>query len=283
MKFILSLISDSITLDFITFLIKEWSPGKKIEFLFKKYLLIVKHFFKKFKLGKDFVYFCGDKVYYNSKYGLAGYQRTFCSHGDMLRNYVSSKEPKVIFDVGANVGYFSQLCRDFYPASEIYAFEPIPQTFDCLNKNLKDDDKNNLYNLGLMNFKGKSKMDFREQDSALSSMSSDGNTDVEITTLDIFCEEKGISKIDILKIDTETFENFVLEGASEVLSNVKYLVIEVTVEDNENYTVSSLFKLLSGQGFNFQLLWFRSFSAKAEGKAGAFDVLLENVFCNVVE
>jgi FkbM family methyltransferase len=272
-----SLIRDSISLDIRTVLIKEWSLKKKIIFLIKKYFLLVKHIFKKFKLGEDFIVFDENKIYYNSRFGLAGYQRTICSHGDMLRKYVKGNKADVVFDIGANVGYFSMLCKERYPDAEIYSFEPIDQTFNCLIKNFENDRNIHPFKLGIMDFNGKSKMNFDEQESATASINEEGDYEIEVIKLDDFCENHKIKKIDILKIDTEKFENFVLAGAQNILKNVHYIILEVTIENNENYTISSLFKLLCNKEFNFQMLGFRNFSNKSEGEAYALDVIFENV------
>ncbi len=277
MKFIYSLIRDSITLDFRVLLIKEWSLRKKIVFILTKYFLLIKHFFKKFKLGEDFVYFDGRKVFYDSKYGLAGYQRINCSHRKLIKDIGNIKDAELILDIGANVGFFSKLCRELFPKAKIYAFEPVPKTFSCLESNFKDDKNTEVFNLALSDHLGSGKMTFSEESSAVSSLSEKGNVDVEITTLDYFVKDKNLDKVDILKVDTEGFESFVLEGAKNTLSKVKYIIMEVTLENNKNYTVSSLFKLLSSGNFDFQILGYRNFSNKSEGKTDALDVLLENV------
>jgi len=280
MKFILSLITDSITLDFRTLLIKEWSLRKKIVFIFTKYSLLIKHFFKKFKLGEDFVYFDGKKIFYDSKYGLAGYQRINCSHRKFIKDIADIKDAEVILDIGANVGFFSMLCRELYPKSKIYAFEPVPKTFSCLEKNFKDDKNTEVFNLALSDYRGTGKMTFSEENSAVSSLSEEGSVDVEITTLDYFLKDKKVDRVDILKIDTEGFENFVLKGGQESLKKVKYIIMEVTIENNKNYTISSLFKLLSSENFDFQILGYRNFSNKGEGSLSIMDVILENVSLN---
>jgi len=87
-------------------------------------------------------------------------------------------------------------------------------------------------------------MNFNTEDSAISQISNTGNIDVNVLRLDDFVYEHNINHIDILKIDTETFENFVLSGASNILKNTRYILIEITIDNNENYTISSLFKLL---------------------------------------
>jgi len=280
MKFIYSLIRDSITLDFRTLLIKEWSLYKKIVFLFTKYRLLIKHFFRGFKLSEDFVYFNRKKIFYDSKYGLAGYQRINCSHRKFIKDIADINDANVIIDVGANVGFFSMLCRELFPKAKIYSFEPVPKTFSCIEKNFKDDKNTEVFNLAVSDHSGSGKMTFSEKNSAVSTLREDGNVDVEIITLDYFLKDKKLDKVDILKIDTEGFENFVLKGAENTLKKVKYIIMEVTIENNKNYTISSLFKLLSSENFDFQILGYRNFSNKGEGSVSTMDVILKNTTTN---
>lgn len=277
MRFILSLLKDSLVLDFKTLGIKEWSLKNKFVFILKKNFLVIKHFIKKFNLGKDYINFNHRKIFYNSKYGLAGYQAIYCRERRLLRDIAKINKAKTVLDVGANVGYFSMLCRELYPKSKIYAFEPIPKTFDCLKKNFEKDMNTEVFNLAVGNKEGVLKMSFNEENSAVSTVDDKGDIKVKSVTLDSFCKERNIDSIDILKIDTETFESYVLSGARSILKGVKYILMEVTIENNKNYTISSLFKLLSTSDYNFQILGFRNFSNKGDGRIDVMDVILENV------
>jgi len=274
MNFILSLIRDSTTLDIRTFFIKDWSLSKKIKFLDKKYFLIIKHLFKEFELGKDSVVFAEKKIFYDSKYGLAGYQGILCRQRNLLIKIGKVSNASCIIDVGANVGFFSMLCRDLYPKSIIYSFEPIPNTFECLRKNFKGDKNTKVFNLALGDFPGEMKMSFDKDNSATSKIDDQGDISVKVDTLDNFRLKENIKSIDILKIDTETFENYVLLGAQNILNKVKYILMEVTIKDNDNYTISSLFKLLSTEKYDFQIIGFRNFTNSGEGVISVMDVLL---------
>ena len=57
--------------------------------------------------------------------------------------------------------------------------------------------------------------------------------EVKVVKLDTFCFKKSIKKIDILKIDVEGFELQVLQGASKILNNTDYILIEI--QDNKMY------------------------------------------------
>ncbi len=278
MKFIFSLISDSITLDFRTLLIKEWSFRRKITFILTKYGLLIKHFFNKFNLGEDFVHFDGKKIFYDSRYGLAGYQGINCSHRKLIEDFADIKDAKVILDIGANVGFFSMLCRELYPKAKIYSFEPVPKTFSCLEKNFEEDKNTEVFNYAVGDKEGTLKMSFDKGNTAVSKVNEKGEIEVRSVMLDSFCKERNIESIDILKIDTETYENFVLSGAKDILKKVRYILMEVTVENNKNYTISSLFKILSTDDYDFQILGFRNFSGNKECTINVMDVLLKNVF-----
>lgn len=277
MKNILWFVKQSLILDFKFFKVSDWSIAKKSKFLLLKYFLIFKHFFKEFKLSEDFCKFENEKIYYDSKYGLAGYQSSLARHQKLIK-MEGIKDAKIIFDVGANVGFFSKLCRDIFPNSKIFSFEPIPKIFQCLENNFKDDMSTKVFNLAISDFNGKIKMNFNEQYSAVSQISDKGVIDVNVVKLDDFIKKNNsIDLIDILKIDTETFEAHVLRGALDSLSKVKYLFIEISIVDNNNYTISSLLKLLSTENYDFQLVGFRNYKDVGEGDMPIMDALLENI------
>lgn len=270
------LIKRSINLDLKLIKVSGWSGNKKVQFIFCKYLLLLKHLFVKFKLGKSSIRLFGGKIYYDSSYGLADYQSMLCRHQEWLKkgNVVN---PKVIIDVGANVGFFSKMARSLYPSSRIYAIEPIPAVYNIMSKNFNGDLDTMVFNFAVFNKKGKQKMFFDESDSLISKISSKGKFYVETDTLDNFIDKQKISNIDILKIDVESFENYVLMGAKKALSITKYLLLEITIRDNENYTISSLMSLLYSKKYNYQLIAFRNYSDMGEGEMPIMDCLLKNV------
>ena len=47
-------------------------------------------------------------------------------------------EPKVIFDIGANIGIISLVMTNLYPDAIIHAFEPVPTNYDILLRNIEE-------------------------------------------------------------------------------------------------------------------------------------------------
>ena len=50
-------------------------------------------------------------------------------------DFAKRANPKVIVDIGANLGVFSKLCTLLFPQADIYAYEPNPSALEWLAKN----------------------------------------------------------------------------------------------------------------------------------------------------
>ncbi|APW62341.1 FkbM family methyltransferase [Paludisphaera borealis] len=89
-----------------------------------------------------------------------------------LRRGIELGEGATVFDVGANIGMFdvflAQVVRDF----TLYAFEPIPETFDLLRLNTnRFADKAKLFNMGLSDHAGEATFTRYPRASALATCS----------------------------------------------------------------------------------------------------------------
>ena len=77
---------------------------------------------------------------------------------------------------------------------------------------------------------------------------------METITLDEYYKNKAL---DILQIDVQGAEKFVLEGANKILKKVKAIFIEISI--NKGFykgasTFDNLYKLLTKRGFKIALL-----------------------------
>ncbi len=140
------------------------------------------------------------------------------------------KSPRIIFDLGSNVGLSVLYFKIKYPNSTIYAFEPSVESFEKLTKNTEQFKDIHLYNIALSD-----KND--EQDFYIypnSSMSSslvkriDRQMVAKVKTkrLDSIMEGAGVIKIDFLKFDIEGYEYRVFRDFNNLLK-VRYLVGEI--------------------------------------------------------
>lgn len=147
-------------------------------------------------------------------------------------------KPKVIFDIGANIGQTAEFYREIFPNAEIYSFEPIPATFNELTKRCGDMFGVKLFNLAFGESTESRKIKIvKDKASVINSINDDFQHDLEksengydeveisIETLDNFLELNAIKSIDLLKIDTEGFEIPVLKGAQKLLESGKVAAI----------------------------------------------------------
>jgi len=150
--------------------------------------------------------------------------------------------PEVIFDIGANVGLFAQGAVAAHPAALIHAFEPVSKTYEKLKAGVAGFPRIHPHQLALGAASGNARMYLRSE-SQWNSLAAANNLptpegDSEIitqTTVDAFCEARQITRIDLLKTDTEGFDYEVLNGARGMLENsrIRAVYSEVTFYKND--------------------------------------------------
>ena len=144
------------------------------------------------------------------------------------------ENPKIILDIGGNIGYFSLFFANIFKEAKIYCFEPIPRSYEYIVKNLslnKTLSKNILpFNIGLTNKKEQKEMYFNPEGSGSSSLqnlleaSCTYKIFCEFSTLDKFVEENSIDNIDFIKCDVEGAEKFVFEGGLKTIKRNRPLI-----------------------------------------------------------
>jgi FkbM family methyltransferase len=265
----------SVALDWRTFAFPGWSAGKKAGFVVKKYQLIAKHLFRPFRLGESHTTWAGETIYYDSRFGLSGYQ-SMLTRPVRLFKIAGITHLDTVVDCGANVGFYSKMITQFAPNARVYAIEPVPTTFECLKRNSQASPNVQVFQSAIADRAGELRMSYNSADSAVSHVSDSGEVAVPAMTLDDFVAAQGIHGIDLLKVDTETYEAHVLRGAKATLAMTRHLHIEITIKDNNNYTIASLMGLLQGDGYDFQLVAFRNYADTGEGPMPIMDCLMVN-------
>lgn len=141
-----------------------------------------------------------------------------------------SKQSHIILDIGANTGIFSVLAKANNPKAEVHAFEPQPNVFNVLEMN------NNIngfeihcYQLALSDeigelpFYNTGYSTFEENNTTHGSLNKEWRTEhqhsiiVQVNRLDRFLNINQTKKIELIKIDVETYEFEVLKGYGERL------------------------------------------------------------------
>lgn len=140
--------------------------------------------------------------------------------------------PKVVFDVGANVGDWSMRAAVALPEATIHAFEPVPDTHGALARSAASLPGRIIANAsGLSDRDGAIALTVMADDSTLSSIvklhEGEGRqVDCAMRAGDAYMAEQGIDRIDLLKIDVEGAEHLVLAGFARALAEGRIDVIQ---------------------------------------------------------
>lgn len=164
-----------------------------------------------------------------------------------------------ILDVGANVGWYSLLLSKWFPKSRIWAFEPIPSTFESLLKNIALNGAKNIRanRLGLSDQEGTIRFYYSPSLSVNASMRKlsaepDLRTiDCPVRTLDSFARQHGLS-VSFIKCDVEGAELLVLRGARETIRRDRPIIFAEMLRKWSSafgYHPNEIIGLLKSQGY----------------------------------
>lgn len=164
------------------------------------------------------------------------------------------KEGMIIFDVGANIGEYTEYLSILKNNLEFHCFEPSKITFNKLEERvLSKDTKNRFYlnNYGLSNFEEEMELFIYNETGGTNSIYFNENFSnnknqvkkekIKLRKLDDYISENKISVIDFLKIDVEGHEYKVINGCVESL---RKKIIKCIQFEYNNYWLKSGTKLL---------------------------------------
>ena len=169
------------------------------------------------------------------------------------------KNARVIFDVGANIGYTSLYYASMNSTAQIFSFEPHPDIFIRAQENiaLNTFQNINLINLGLGEKKEELKLyEVNEHNPGMNRIIREEKAiafkKINVDTLDQFVTEKNITHLDFIKIDVEGFEYAVINGGKEAIQKHKPLLF-IELDDNNlkenNSSALALVSLLCSLGY----------------------------------
>ena len=211
--------------------------------------------------------------------------------GKQLKQDFPDFFPRVILDVGANIGDWSRGMRSLYPSSKFLLLEATEKHAPKLSNTVKELGNAKFEIAVLSDEAGVTVKFFQGLDTGNSMFRENTKfyeNDVPVeritTTLDIEIEKQmqssfiaSFEEVDFLKLDIQGAELLALKGATKVLEHVTFVQFEASlIEYNENGACfSEIDQLLREHGF----VWFdmgdiaRDKSLFISPGAGQFDVL----------
>ena len=180
---------------------------------------------------------------------------------EIYKELINNNET-LIFDVGANQGQSISRFNRLFSRKKIHAFEPIQNEYNKISKKYYDDNSIKINNYSLGDKQEKKEFYVNEYSGSSSFHETNKNTDwffyrskqlniseknftkekklVDVNTIDNYCKTNKIEFIDILKIDTQGYEENVLLGATNMIKNkkIKFIELEIIFSDIYNETLS---------------------------------------------
>jgi FkbM family methyltransferase len=183
-----------------------------------------------------------------------------------LLEMLSQQRPKVIYDIGANVGVWTILAKTIFPDSEVHAFEPLANHSARFTTQTAGLQSVYLHNIALGNVSGETDLhvvDFTDATSVLPLAAAGQDqwdlreTEVQkvrIERLDTWVSSKKLPWPDLIKLDVQGFELQVMQGGSKCLESARVVLTEVSF--HEYYRGQCLFHDIVGYLANFRFRVF---------------------------
>ncbi|MDC0483588.1 FkbM family methyltransferase [Candidatus Thioglobus sp.] len=162
--------------------------------------------------------------------------------------------PKVIFDIGGNIGITAIYLARIFPEATIYTFEPLPDNFEILKKNIQKYDNIEAFNIGLGSKNGNFKVYLSDDSENFGGVSfypdsignkPDSYISCEVKNINEMMEKLNVESIDLIKIDTEGAEYDILMALHEkILRNTSWITGEL--HGNQDF---ELLNYLNNLGF----------------------------------
>ena len=169
----------------------------------------------------------------------------------------------VVFDVGAQRGdYIEEALRVIDGRLRAFCFEPQDASFEILRASYAGEPRVSLHKAAISNHAGVAELFFQEHGESFASLRRQGDAQtkaqkVPVTTIDRFCDENGVGRIQFLKIDTEGHEMEVLQGASRMIQEERIDFIQFEFGDtylNTPHHFVDLWNYLSNRYVIYRIL-----------------------------
>jgi FkbM family methyltransferase len=177
-----------------------------------------------------------------------------------------SPDPRVIFDIGANIGDYSAMISSrssqHHVPVDLHLFEPTKSCFGEIAKRFADRSDMSMNNWGASNSDCEQRIFYDEEKSGLASLYKRNldhlqihmkmSEDITLKRLDKYIEDKSISKLSFVKMDIEGHELNALEGFGKYLNGdfVDYVQFEYGGANLDSHTsLLELWRYLEKRGF----------------------------------
>jgi len=179
------------------------------------------------------------------------------------------EEVATVLDIGANVGATALYFAQVFPNARIFAFEPAPDNFAVLERNIANSSRIRAFNFGLGAedaslelFHSDNPINFGGYSLHPTGSDTSRKTRIQVRSVASVLAELAVTKVDVVKVDTEGAEWDIITAFPEgILRTAKYITGEL--HGNKDFALLDYLsrwfdvgmrKRLSSRLFNFQAI-----------------------------
>lgn len=172
------------------------------------------------------------------------------SHNRILKNISKTFTPKVIYDIGASTLHWTKEVKKIWNDVEIIAFDAIQEAEELYKS------QNVKYNIGVLSDQDNKVVNFYENKenpagnsyyreighpNSINIYPENSYKEKVSKTLTTVVKERLFSLPELIKIDVQGAELDILKGGQEIISNAKYLIIELqNIEYNKGAPLANI-------------------------------------------
>jgi FkbM family methyltransferase len=211
-----------------------------------------------FKTQEETVFVCAPCDTRSAPFELLNFKNYEVEEMKVLRSILD--EDSIVFDVGANIGWYTVHLARHAKKGKVFSFEPIKKTFEFLQKNVA---LNSLNNVTLLNY-GLSDQEREETffyDPTLACAASLRNLHEEREQQKVTCSVKKLddvseqlrTRIDCIKCDVEGAEKLVIQGGIKTIKKhapILFLELLRKWSAKFGYHPNDVIELLQERGYN---------------------------------
>jgi FkbM family methyltransferase len=175
--------------------------------------------------------------------------------------------PTSVLDVGANVGQFAVAAAKLFPNVQVHSFEPVPDCFKKLRRNVSGLGNVKVYPLALGASEGEVMFHINSHSQSSSALplarahrhAFPGERETQIikakvSTLDQVFADTTLHPPVLLKLDVQGYEARTLRGGTRTLERVDYVVLETSFKPMYEGEVlfMDIVRMMEQQGLRFE-------------------------------
>lgn len=156
----------------------------------------------------------------------------------------------VVLDIGANAGEFAHVAARY--GARIYCIEPDPRVYACLQENIRGLACASAHDALI--WKECAEVEFypapERADSSVFAEGPGPKIKKRAVTVEQFCADQGIPRLDLLKCDAEGAEPEVLQGIGAMFAQIAVIALDTGAERNGQRTHDACRRILEANGFD---------------------------------